>query len=450
MSRTILWLKCFFIRFFLKAKRSASEKEIFLEKRENNDKMIILEPKYEESLQVSILLAGRMIPFEEALRTVLDSARRLGTERVDITLSINRILAEDAKSDMDMPPFNKSTRDGYACRRADLAKELEVIEVIPAGCTPRKSIEPSQCAKIMTGAAVPQGADCVVMVEFAENPTESTVRFIGENTDDYISLKGEDIKTGDVVIPKGTRIGPQHVAVLASVGCTHPVVSKRPNVGILATGNELVQPELRPGPSQIRNSNSFQITAQVESMGAIAKNYGITKDTDEAINAMFTKAVEENDVVIVSGGVSMGDFDLVPGIFRQNNIELLFEKVAIKPGKPTVFGVSEDIYCFGLPGNPVSAFVLFELMVKPFLYKMMSCDYKPAAVNMPLAESFRRKKTERQSWIPVVITDAGTLKPIDYHGSAHINALCDADGLVSIGIGVEEIEKGTLVPVRLI
>lgn len=391
-----------------------------------------------------------MIPFEKVLRTVLNSACKLGTERVDITNAINRILAEDAKSDMDMPPFNKSAMDGYACKRADLANELEVVETIPAGYTPTKSIEPNQCAKIMTGAAVPQGADCVVMVEFTENPTDSTVRFVGENTDDNICLRGENITEGQVVLSKGTRIRPQHIAVLASVGCAKPVVSKRPSVGVLATGDELVQPIFRPGPSQIRNSNSFQLTAQVESMSAVAKNYGIAKDTDKDINKMFKKAVEENDVVIVSGGVSMGDFDLVPGIFKQNNINLLFEKVAIKPGKPTVFGVSENIYCFGLPGNPVSTFVLFELLVKPFLYKMMGYDHKPAAVKMPLSESFRRKKTERQSWIPVVITDAGMLKPIDYHGSAHINALCIADGLISIGVDVAEIEKGTVVPVRLI
>ena len=137
------------------------------------------------------------------------------------------------------------------------------------------------------------------------------------------------------------------------------------------------------------------VKEQVESMGAIAKNYGIAKDTDEDINAMFKKAVEENDVVIVSGGVSMGDFDLVPGIFRRNNIKLLFEKVAIKPGKPTVFGVSEKVYCLGLPGNPVSTFVLFELLVKPFLYKLMDYNYKPAAVNLSLGESIKRKKTER-------------------------------------------------------
>jgi len=391
-----------------------------------------------------------MLPFEKALKIVLDSARLLSSERVDITRAVNRILAEDVKSDIDMPPFDKATRDGYACRRKDLANELTIIETIQAGTLPRRAIEPNQCSKIMTGAAVPQGADCVIMVEFTENPTASTVRFIGENTPDYICLKGEDIKAGEVVLHKGSRIRPQHIAVLATVGCTQPVVSKRPRVAVLATGDELVHPASKPGPSQIRNSNGFQLAAQIESMGAVAKNYGIAKDTDDAIDKMFKKAVDQSDVVIVSGGVSVGDFDLVPGIFKRNNIDLLFEKVAVKPGKPTVFGVSEKVYCFGLPGNPVSTFVQFELLVKPFLCKLMGHDYKHPVSQIPLGESLRRKNTERQSWIPIVITDTGTLKPVEYHGSAHINALCIADGLVSIGVGVAEIEKGTIVPVRLI
>jgi molybdopterin molybdotransferase len=391
-----------------------------------------------------------MLPFEKALKTVLDSARRLGSERVDITRAVNRILAEDVKSDIDMPPFDKATRDGYACRRKDLANELTIIETIQAGVPPRKAIESNQCSKIMTGAAVPQGADCVIMVEFTENPTASTVRFIGENTPDYICLKGEDIKAGEVVLHKGSRIRPQHIAVLATVGCTQPMVSKRPRVAVFATGDELVQPASKPGPSQIRNSNAFQLVAQIESMGAVAKNYGIAKDTDDAIDKMFKKAVDQSDVVIVSGGVSVGEFDLVPGIFKRNNIDLLFEKVAVKPGKPTVFGVSEKVYCFGLPGNPVSTFVQFELLVKPFLFKLMGHDYTHPISRIPLDESLMRKNTERQSWIPIVITDTGTLKPVEYHGSAHINALCIADGLVSIGVGVAEIEKGTIVPVRLI
>ena len=391
-----------------------------------------------------------MLPFEKALTTVLDSARQLGSERVDIAHAVNRILAEDVTSDTDMPPFNKSAMDGYACRREDLANELTIIEKIQAGVPPRKAIESNQCAKIMTGAAVPQGADCVIMVEFTENPTPNTVRFAGGQTANNICLKGEDVKAGEVVLQKGSRIRPQHIAVLASVGCTQPVVSKRPRVAVLATGDELVQPASKPGPSQIRNSNGFQLMAQIESMGAVASNYGIAKDTDKAIDKMFKEAVDQSDVVIVSGGVSVGDFDLVPGIFKRNNIDLLFEKIAVKPGKPTVFGVSEKVYCFGLPGNPVSTFVQFELLVKPFLCKLMGHDYAPPAIGIPLGESIRRKKTERQSWIPVVITDAGTLKPVEYHGSAHINALCLADGVVSIGVGVAQIEKGTIVPVRLI
>jgi len=384
---------------------------------------------------------------------------RLGSERVDIAHAVNRILAEDVTSDTDMPPFNKSAMDGYACRRKDLANELTIIETIQAGASPRMAIESNQCAKIMTGAAVPQGADCVIMVEFTENPTANTVRFVGENTSaKNICLKGEDIKAGEIVLQKGSRIRPQHIAVLASVGCTQPVVSKRPRVAVLATGDELVQPASKPGPSQIRNSNSFQLMAQIESMGAVARNYGIAKDTDQAIDKIFKEAVDQSDVVIVSGGVSVGDYDLVPGIFKRNKIDLLFEKVAVKPGKPTVFGVSEKVYCFGVPGNPVSTFVLFELLVKPFLCKLMGHDYAPPAIGIPLGESIRRKKTvptgmpsgKRQSWIPVVITDTGTLKPVEYHGSAHINALCLADGVVSIGVGVGEIEKGTIVPVRLI
>jgi len=165
---------------------------------------------------------------------------------------------------------------------------------------------------------------------------------------------------------------------------------------------------------------------------------------------MFKKAAQENDVVIFSGGVSVGDFDLVPGILKQNGIDLLFEKIAVKPGKPTVFGISEKVYCFGLPGNPVSTFVLFEILVKPFLYKLMGHNYSPANVRLPLGEALKRKKTIRQRWFPVAITETGTVKGVEYHGSAHINSLCGADGLISMGVGIAEIEKGTIVPVRLI
>ncbi|MHC4526905.1 MAG: molybdopterin molybdotransferase MoeA [Planctomycetota bacterium] len=391
-----------------------------------------------------------MLLFEQALESVLNSARRLDAERVGITEAANRILAEDVKSDMDIPPFNKSAMDGYACRREDLANELTVIETIRAGCSPKETIGPNQCSKIMTGGVVPQDVDCVIMKEYVEMGADNTVRFVGEETADNICPRGEDIKAGDIVLRQGTQLSPQHVAVLASVGGVQPLVAQRPRVAVIATGDELVEPSAKPAPSQIRNSNSFQLAAQAEQAGAVVTDYGIVKDVTGAIDSTFKAAVEENNVVIISGGVSVGDFDLVPGILRQNGVDLLFETVAIKPGKPTVFGLSENAYCFGLPGNPVSTFVLFEILVKPFLYKLMGHDYGGHNIQMAIAEPLRRKKVKRQRWLPVRITETGKVKPVEYHGSAHISSLCGADGLVSVDIGIAEIEEGTIIPVRLI
>jgi molybdopterin molybdotransferase len=391
-----------------------------------------------------------MLPFEKALGIVLDSARKLTDEPVDKDHAVNRILAEDVTSDVDVPPFDKSLRDGYACRKADLANELVVVETIPAGYIPTKTIGSNQCAKIMTGGVMPKGADCVLMKEYVETTGENNIRFVGEDAPDYISRRGEDIVAGQVILQKGTLLKSYHIAVLASVGHIQPLVSRVPRVGIMATGNELIDPAGKPKPSQIRNSNSYQLVAQIESLGVAATDYGIVEDTKEAIDDMLKKIIDENDVVLVSGGVSVGDFDFVPGILKLNNFHLLFEKIAVKPGKPTVFGVSGERYCFGLPGNPVSTFVQFEILMKPFLYKLMGHDYRCHNVRMPLAESIKRKDTERMEWFPVAITKAGTLKLIEYHGSAHISALTGADGLIHVDVGVAEVEKGTIVQVRLI
>ncbi len=412
-----------------------------------------------------------MIKFDDAFEIVMGSARRLGTERIDIDRALNRVLAEDVTSDIEVPPFNKSAMDGFACRRANLANELTIIETIPAGHMPQKTIGTNQCAKIMTGAIVPKGADCVIMVEYTESTAEDKIRFTpleipgsereqkaknsltgftGRDTDDNICLKGEDIKKGDVVLRAGCRLSPQHIAVLASCGCVEPLVSLQPRVGIIATGNELVEPAQKPLSGQIRNSNAFQLTAHVASAGAIPTNYGIARDTEETIDAMVKQAIVENDVVILSGGVSVGDYDLVRGILKENNVKLLFEKVAVKPGRPMVFGISNKAFCFGLPGNPVSTYVCFELLVKPFLYKMMGHDFRSTITHRQLESTITRKKTERDSWLPVVFTKNGNVAKIEYHGSAHINALCEADGLICIPAGVAEIKEGTTIAVRQI
>jgi molybdopterin molybdotransferase len=391
-----------------------------------------------------------MIKLDEALQIVLGSARPLGSERVELGSARKRVLGEDVASDMDMPPFDKALRDGYACRRADLGHMLTVIETIPAGVAPTREVGPDQCAKIMTGAALPRGADGVIMVEQTEPAGENVIRFTGEWTPDHISRRAEDIERGQIVLRKGCRIEPPQVAVLASVGCVRPRVAKRPRVGVLASGSEVVPPASRPGLSQIRNSNGPQLLAQLAAVGVKARDYGIVGDTATDVDRVLKAALSENDVVVISGGVSVGDFDLMPAGLRQNGVSLLFEKVAVKPGKPTLFGLREDTYCFGLPGNPVSTFVIFELIVKPFLYKLMGCDYAPLTVQMYLDEGIAREDTDRQSWIPVRRTSATTVRAVEYHGSAHISALCEADGLISMESGVTGIAQAAPVCVRLL
>lgn len=390
-----------------------------------------------------------MIPFEEAYRIVMESARQVDSEQVRLTESLHRVLAEDVASDMDMPPFNKSAMDGYACRREDLPGPLRVVEIIQAGYTPAQAIGAGCCAKIMTGAQVPAGADCVIMVEYTEALDDGRVRFTEKETAAHICARGEDIRAGDVVLRAGTLIEPQHIAVLATVGRVSPRVFRRPRLGIVATGDELVEPEVRPGPCQIRTSNSYQIWAQAVRAGAAATYYGIARDTEVEIDAGMKRAMSANDVIVMSGGVSMGDYDLVPEVMQANGFKILFDSVAVKPGKPTTFAVSPTHWCFGLPGNPVSTFIQFEILIKPFLYRLMGHDYQPAYQVVPLAETIRPRKCDRETWIPVR-TDGRGARACEFHGSAHVNALSDATGFVVMPAGLAELKEGEIVHVRSI
>ena len=391
-----------------------------------------------------------MILFEQSYDLVMRTAYTLDNEQVELNESLNRVLAENVISDIEMPPFNKSAMDGYACRREDIDNELEVIEIIPAGKAPTKSVENNQCSKIMTGAEVPKGANCVIMVEHTKEIDKNKIRVIKENRNSNISLKAEDVKINDIVLKQGTKISAQHIAVMASVGYVKPMVVKNPKVGIITTGNEIIEPNNKPELSQIRNSNAYQLIAQVTNMGAIPKYYGIAKDDKKDTYEKIKKSLSENDVTLITGGVSMGDFDFVQKIFEQIGINILFDSIAVKPGKPTTFGVYENKRCFGLPGNPVSSFIQFELLAKPLLYSMMGHDYKPVNVKLPLAVDYNRKNTKRRSFLPVQITDDGEVMPVEYHGSAHIHSLSEAHGIISVPIGCSTLKKGEIVDVRQI
>ena len=381
-----------------------------------------------------------MILFEEALNIVNGSVYEKDTERVGFMESLNRVLAEDLRSDVAMPPFDKSAVDGYACRKEDINDVMEVIEVIPAGKAPEKVIGKGECAKIMTGAPLPEGADTVIMVEDTEEVGKNRIKYLKDDVKDNICYLGEDIKENDIVLRKGTLIRPQHIAVLASAGGIHPLVYKQVKVAVISTGDELVEPDVVPSVSQIRNSNAYQLLAQAAKMGAIVNYTGIALDT---------KAFDGNDLILLTGGVSMGDFDHVPKVLKELGVELKFKSIAVQPGRPTVFGVRDKQFIFGLPGNPVSSFVQFELLVKPLIYGLTGYKHKPLAIKLPMGKEYSRRKSKRLSWLPVRIDD-GKVFPLEYHGSAHINALTDADGLISIAIGDTKLEEGKLVNVRLI
>ncbi len=392
-----------------------------------------------------------MISYDIALQKVLNNTMSLAeTEIVTLDAALGRVLAMDVVSDMDMPPFDKSAVDGYACRRQDIYNELKIVEVVPAGKAPQYNVSENLCIKIMTGAMVPQGADCVLMVEHTEKTKEGHIRFLKSDTQNNIAYKAEDVKRGALVLQKGILLNPEHVAVLASVGCFEPQVSIMPRLSIISTGDELVEPYEVPGLSQIRNSNSWQLLAQAQQMKIKAVYGGIARDNEEVTYQMINKAAEENDVVLLTGGVSMGDYDFVPEMIKKTGFEILFRTMAIQPGKPTVFGMKGKKFCFGLPGNPVASFVIFELMVKPLLYKMMGHQFVPRILSLPFAHDFRRRAAERLSVIPVVVNREGFVTTIDYHGSAHIHALIGANGLAFIPIGKTTVGKGELVDVRLI
>ena len=387
-----------------------------------------------------------MISFEKAFEIIMNSAFTLEKESVDLAHCLNRVLAEDIKSDIDMPPFNKSALDGYACRREDLHETLNVIEIIQAGYRPQKTVGKNECAKIMTGAIVPKGADFVVKVENTEITTDNKILITDYNMPANICYQGEDIKRGEFVLRQGALILPQHIAVLVNAGVSMVPVYKKPRVSIITTGSELREPGVPLPEGCIRNSNSYQLIGQVQRMFIEPDYLGIADDTENSLNLFIQKALSKSDVVLISGGVSMGDYDLVPAVLAANHVNILFDRVAMQPGKPLTFGTKDKTTIFAFPGNPVSTFFLFEVMAKTFIYKLMGHDYNIKMFPLTAGVDFKRKKGERKTFIPVKIEN-GKVFPIEFHGSAHINSLCDAEGIISFPLGVLEIKKGQTVEV---
>ena len=346
---------------------------------------------------------------EEARELVFDRITLMPAEPVALLDALGRVLAEDAVSDIDVAPFDNSAMDGFAVRAADLEGataenpvSLLVVAHIGAGDDVAGiDVGPGEAARIMTGAAVPAGADSVVMVErtrviAGDGGIGSTVAFeLEPRLGEHIRLQGEEVRAGDVVIEAGDVLGPAGIGLLASTGHATVSVFRRPRVAVLSTGSELVEVAEKPGPGKIRNSNSYSIAAQVLATGAIPVRYPIVLDDLEATRDAFNLAAEECDFILTSGGVSVGDFDFVKPILEELG-ELAFAKVKMRPGNPQTLGSIRGVPFFGLPGNPTSTYVGFEIFVRPALRRMMgfSAIDRPVTVAR-LAHDVKKKQDRR-------------------------------------------------------
>jgi len=320
-----------------------------------------------------------MIEYADARALVLAAAKTLPAEAVALPESLGRTLARDIKAAESIPPFTKATMDGYAVRAADTrrsgtaaarAVELDVLEDLPAGRLSRKTVGPGQAVRIMTGAPLPAGADAVVMVEDTEKAGRRVTVRREAGPGDNIGLAGEDLEKGEIALERGALIGPAEIGMLAAAGLRRVPVTRRPRLVVIATGDEIVEPGVRKRRGQIRNANGPALTAMALTAGAEAVYLGIARDRNASLAAKLAKA-RGADILVLSGGVSVGDYDLVKAELEAAGVRPVFWRVRIKPGKPVFFGVRGRQLVFGLPGNPTSAMVTFHLFVRPAIDRLL-------------------------------------------------------------------------------
>ncbi len=390
-----------------------------------------------------------VITFDKALQIVIDNAPAVGTESIELLDSCGRILAVPVYSDIDMPPFNKSAMDGYALRKEDINKPLRNIGIIAAGHDPIL-FQYGECVAIMTGARVPDCADFVIPYENTEKISENLITVTKPTKGANIAYKSQDIKAGQLIFEAKTLLTPAHIAMLAAVGCVKPIVFKKPAVLVFSTGNEIVEPEIYPSQNQIRNSNGTQLVAQLSELPVNVEYGGIISDSESETKQKLELALKKYDIIVMSGGISMGDFDFIPQVLINENVNILFQTIKVKPGKPTLFGIKDNCTIFGLPGNPVSAFIHCNILVKSHIYSRLGIFLKPKYTRLPLGEAIEIRNPDRLSLVPVRISDDNLVHPVDYHGSAHIFAMTQANGILSMEVGLPKKEKGEMVDVRLL
>lgn len=391
-----------------------------------------------------------MISVEAAQAIISERITVQPCELIPLDEAAGRVLAQDVVADMDMPPFDRARMDGFALRAADattVPARLRVIGGVAAGSSFAGTIRPGEAVRIMTGAPLPVGADAVQKIEACETDgswvtIRQSVR-VGEN----VTSRGSEARRGDVVLRSGTGIGPPEMAVLASFGYARVKVARRPLVGIISTGSELVPVEALPSPAQIRDSNSFSVSAYVQLAGACPRRFGMVVDDERMTAEIISRALAEVDVLVLTGGVSMGDYDLVKAALGRLGATLLFEKVCVHPGKPTVFALLQGKPIFALPGNPVSVAVTFLLFVYPAVRQMMGArDRFLAIVEARLLGDVRRAP-DRRSYLPgrLRIESGGAcVQPLKWGGSSDFVAFVSANALIVVPEEVIALPQGAL------
>ena len=402
---------------------------------------------------------------EEAQDEMLRHFRALPVEEVPLLSTLGRTLGRPMRADADVPPFANSAMDGYAVRAADLDTAgpepiLAVIGEVPAGGVARRPVEPGTAMRIMTGAPLPDGADTVIPFEDTDEGQSGSLWTSGKvrihkvwQAGAHVRAAGEDLRAGMVVIEQGAVIGPAAVGVLASIGAATVPVHRRPRVAILATGDELVDVGERPGPGQIRNANGYANAAQVWAAGGEVLQLPIARDTEAELRARLQAGLDWGaDMFLTSGGVSVGDYDVVKKVLQSMG-EMQFWRVRMKPGKPIAFGHVEQVPLLGLPGNPVSAMVGFELFGRPALLKMLG---RRALVRPSIPATFEGRlqdRADRRQYVRVRVTQqdgAFVARLTGEQGSGVLSSMLGADGLMIVPEGITEVEPGARLQVMML
>ncbi len=402
-----------------------------------------------------------MISYEEAVSIVSGHAKTGKTEEVDLFSAAGRILREDVKADMDNPPFTNSAMDGFAVRAEDTAGAdadkpvvLKIVGEAAAGSGATLKIGPGETAAIMTGGPLPDGADAIVIVEDTQKSGNDSVHiFRPAKKNNHVRFRAEDIRKGETVIPAGTYITPPIVALLATFGRSRIKVAQKPKVGIISTGNELVEPPAVPAAGQIRNSNAYYLFSSILQHGGLPEYFGIAADDKDKTEKKLSEALQTSDMLITTGGVSVGEYDYVKEILLKMGVSLHFTRVAIKPGRPLTFGTKNNRLFFGLPGNPVSTMVTFNLFVVPSIARFCGIhNFERTILPCELEEDLRLSPG-RRNFIRFMVRNEGDVllaKSTGRQDSGRLRSIAYADGIASFPQDMEKVKKGSIIHVELI